>query len=351
MPPSRNGGAAGRRASRSALRPTSPVAGGVVSSTVAVMRLGVLDVGSNTVHLLVVDARRGARPEPAGSQKSVLRLAEHVDRSGALTAEGVAVLTTAVARARDTARRLGCDEVLAFATAAVRDARNRAEVLTRVRDDTGVDLRVLPGTDEARLTFLAARRWFGRRADRLLVVDVGGGSLEIACGAGEEPDLAFSLPLGAGRLTRERLAGDPPPPAAVDRLRDHVDAVLAEPAARVRDAAPPDLAAGTSSTMRSLARLAAAARPGPSPSPGGGEDLPTLALDGLRQVVRLVSRTPARDLAGLPGVNAARAHHLLAGAVVAEAAMRALRLRVLEICPWAVREGVILRRLDCWDGT
>jgi exopolyphosphatase / guanosine-5'-triphosphate,3'-diphosphate pyrophosphatase len=316
------------------------------SSTVAVMRLGVLDVGSNTVHLLVVDARRGAPPQPALSEKSVVRLAEHVDGTGALTPEGAAALTGAVALARDSASRLGCDELLAFATSAVRDARNAADVLARLRADTGVDVRVLPGTDEARLVFLAARRWFGWSAGRLLVLDVGGGSLEIACGAGEQPELAYSLPLGAGRLTRERLAGDPPPPAAVDRLRDHVDAELAAAARRVRDGDQPDLAAATSTTLRTLARLAGAA-----PARAGARERRTLALDTLRQVVGLVSRVPSRELGALDGVGAARAHQLLAGAVVAEAAMRALRLPVMEICPWALREGVILRRLDCLDGT
>lgn len=310
------------------------------------MRLGVLDVGSNTVHLLVVDAHRGAHPTPALSEKTVLRLAEHVDGTGALTAEGAEALLAAVAAAQDSASRLGCAELLAFATSAVRDARNAAEVLARVRASTGVDLRVLPGQDEARLTFLAVRRWFGWSAGRLLVLDVGGGSLEIACGVDEEPDLALSLPLGAGRLTREWLCGDPPPREAVARLRDHVDAQLAEPVRRVRGEGPADLAAATSKTLRSLARLAGAA-----PSAAGPRVRRTLTLVGLRQLIGFISRIPARDLGELEGVSATRAHQLLAGAVVAEAVMRSLDLDVIEICPWALREGVILRRLDWLDGT
>ena len=183
------------------------------------MRLGVLDVGSNTVHLLVVDAHHGAHPWPAHSEKVVLRLAEQIGPDGALTVGGADGLVKAVGMARAAADGLGAEDLLAFATSAVRDATNAADVLARVRDETGVRLEVLSGADEARMTFLAVRRWFGWSAGRLLAMDIGGGSLELAAGIDEHPDVAISLPLGAGRLSRERLAVDPagtaPPSAAV----------------------------------------------------------------------------------------------------------------------------------------
>jgi exopolyphosphatase / guanosine-5'-triphosphate,3'-diphosphate pyrophosphatase len=309
------------------------------------MRLGVLDVGSNTVHLLVVDAHRGAHPMPARSEKSMLRLAEHLDGSGKLGRRGADALVTAVSAAVRSAKELGCDDLLAFATSAVRDAMNSARVLDRVQTETGVDLQVLTGPDEARLTFLAVRRWFGWSAGRLLVLDIGGGSLEIACGLDEEPDLAVSLPLGAGRLSRERLRGDPPSKSAVAALREYVDAELAPVASRVAGLGPPDRVAGTSKTFRSLARLTGAA-----PSSAGPRARRVLTIAGLRQVIGFISRITSADLAELEGVSPARSHQLLAGAVVAEAAMRALDLPQVEICPWALREGVILRRLDWLDG-
>jgi exopolyphosphatase/guanosine-5'-triphosphate,3'-diphosphate pyrophosphatase len=309
------------------------------------MRLGVLDVGSNTVHLLVVDAHRGGHPTPARSVKSVLRLAEHLDPDKRITRRGADALVTAVAAARRAAKELDCDDLLGFATSAVREASNAAKVLDRVRTETSVDLQVLTGPDEARLTFLAVRRWYGWSAGRLLVFDIGGGSLEIACGLDEEPEMAVSVPLGAGRLTRERLPGNPPPKAAVAALRDYVDAELA--AAAVPDAlgGVPERAAGTSKTFRSLARLTGAA-----PSAAGPYARRTLTIAGLRQVIGFISRMSSEDLAELEGVSPARAHQLLAGAVVAEAAMRATDLPSVEICPWALREGVILRRLDWLDG-
>jgi exopolyphosphatase/guanosine-5'-triphosphate,3'-diphosphate pyrophosphatase len=309
------------------------------------VRLGVLDVGSNTVHLLVMDAHRGGHPLPARSEKTVLRLAEHVDETGKLSRRGADALVAAVTDARRSATALDCDDLLAFATSAVREARNGSKVLERVRDETGVDLQVLTGPDEARLTFLAVRRWLGWSAGRLIVLDIGGGSLEIACGRDEEPELAESVPLGAGRLTRERLSGDPPDREMVAALRSELDKILAPVAARVLGLGRPDRVAATSKTFRSLARLAGAA-----PYSEGMLVRRTLTTTGLRQVIGFISRIPSADLAELEGVSAARAHQLLAGALVAESTMRALQLDLIEICPWALREGVILRRLD-WLGS
>lgn len=310
------------------------------------MRLGVLDVGSNTVHLLVVDALRGGHPTPMTSEKSELRLAEHLDCSGALTRAGADALVRAVAGAGAAARAAGCSDLLAFATSALRDATDSAAVLARVRAETGIALQVLPGDDEARYTFLAVRRWYGWSAGRLLVLDIGGGSLELAVGLDEHPAVAASLPLGAGRLTREWFTTDPPSRREIDALREHLDAELEPVARRMRRAGTPDLAVGSSKTFRSLARLTGAA-----PSSAGPRALRLLTDVGLRQLATFITRMSSADLAELEGVSAGRAHQLVAGALVAEAAMRALRVTQVEICPWALREGVILRRLDTLDGT
>ena len=305
-----------------------------------------LDVGSNTVHLLVVDAHRGGHPTPMTSEKTPLRLAENLDRAGRLTGAGADALVRTVDAARISAAAAECSDLLAFATSALRDAPNSAEVLARVREETGVALQVLPGEDEARYTFLAVRRWYGWSAGRLLVLDIGGGSLELATGMDELPSAAFSLPLGAGRLTREWFSSDPPARREVEALRERLDDVLGPAGRRLRRAGVPELVVGTSKTFRSLARLTGAA-----PSSAGPRVVRGLTDAGLRQVVAFISRMSAADLAELEGVSAFRAHQLVAGALVAEAAMRALRLDRIDICPWALREGVILRRLDWLDGT
>jgi exopolyphosphatase / guanosine-5'-triphosphate,3'-diphosphate pyrophosphatase len=310
------------------------------------VRLGVLDVGSNTVHLLVVDAHRGGHPTPMTSDKSELRLAEYLDAGGALTKPGADALVRAVQRAATAAAASGCADLLAFATSALRDATNSAAVLARVRDSTGVTLQVLPGDDEARYTFLAVRRWYGWSAGRLLVLDIGGGSLELAAGLDEQPAVAASLPLGAGRLTRQWFRSDPPSRREIDALREHLDVQLAPVARRLRDAGEPELVVGTSKTFRSLARLTGAA-----PSGVGPRARRVLTDAGLRQLSAFVTRMSSGVIAELEGVSPSRAHQLAAGALVAEAAMRALRITQLQICPWALREGVILRRLDTLDGT
>jgi exopolyphosphatase / guanosine-5'-triphosphate,3'-diphosphate pyrophosphatase len=306
------------------------------------VRLGVLDVGSNTVHLLVVDAHRGAEPTPQHSSKSQLRLAEHLDADGDLNADGADALVKATTTARDEADALGCDALLGFATSAVRDANNSAKVLKRVAKEAGVKLDVLTGEDEARLTFLAVRRWFGWSAGTLISLDIGGGSLELAAGGDEDPRVAISLPLGAARLTRDHFNGDDPPAKdAVAALRDYVDDQLAEPARTLLKVGSPDRVVATSKTFRTLARLAGAA-----PSSDGPRAERLLSRNGLAQITAFISRITASDLAELDGVSSARAHQTLAGAVVAAAAMDALDVEVLELCPWALREGVILRRLD-----
>jgi exopolyphosphatase/guanosine-5'-triphosphate,3'-diphosphate pyrophosphatase len=305
------------------------------------MRLGVIDVGSNTVHLLVVDAHRGAQPLPATSHKIELRLSEHVTEDGRIDDSGAADLAAFINECLTVAEDQGVEELVAFATSALREAPNGDEVLARVRAETGVDLQVLHGTDEARLTFLAARRWFGWSSGTLLVVDIGGGSLELAAGMDEAPDAAVSLPLGAGRLTRDLLQGDPPAPETVRAARRVIRAAIASEVRPISKVGQVDRAVGTSKTMRSLARIAGAAPSSEGPYAGR-----VLERSALGDVVQLLSRTTAAERVALPGVSASRARQLLAGAIVAEAAMDLLGVDLLEICPWALREGLILQRLD-----
>jgi len=308
------------------------------------VRLGVLDVGSNTVHLLVVDAHPGACPLPAHSHKAELRLAQLLDGDGAIGSAGVERLVSVVQDALTAAEDKGVEDLLPFATSAVRDAVNADEVLDRVRQETGVGLQVLTGEEEARLTFLAARRWFGWSAGKLLVIDIGGGSLEIAYGMDEEPDAAVSLPLGAGRLTAAWLPGDPPAPDDVRALRRHVRTEIARTVGDFSRLGAPDHVVATSKTFKQLARLAGAAR-----SAEGLYVQRELKRESLENWVPRLAGMTAAERAELPGVSEGRANQLLAGALVAEAAMDLFAVERLEICPWALREGVILRRLDHMD--
>ena len=275
------------------------------------------------------------------SHKSELHLGDHLEEGNRLSASVTRQLRVFIDEALQIAEDKGVEELLAFATSAVRDAANADEVLASVRDATGVDIRVLPGEEEARLTFLACRRWFGWSSGRVLMLDIGGGSLEIAAGLDEEPDVAISLPLGAARLTRDWLTGNPPAPEQVRQLRKHVRTEIARWAADVARAGTPDRAVATSKTFRQLARISGAA-----PSAEGVYVRRSVTHEDVTDLAKRLAAMSADQRAGLPGVSLVRAPQLAAGALVADAAMDLLGLAELEICPWALREGVLLRRID-----
>lgn len=308
------------------------------------MRLGVVDVGSNTVHLLVVDAHPGARPIPTASHKSVLRLMRYLEPDGSISAEGVAAILTAVGDAARAAREAGIDELLAFATSAIREAANGEHVLDLVERETGVRLDVLSGADEARITFLAVRRWYGWSAGRILLFDIGGGSLEIAHGVDEVPDVARSLPLGAGRSTIAFLPDDPPSVEQVGRLREHARHVIEASLADFAGLDEPDHVVGSSKTIRSLARLAGWTEEGV-----GSAERAILRRKGLDDWIPRLARIPADARPALPGITADRTFQIVAGAVVLSEAMRAFDVDELDVSPWALREGLLLRRLDHLD--
>ena len=302
--------------------------------------MGVLDVGSNTVHLLIVDAHAGAAPVPAMSQKYELRLAEQLTNDGDLKKSSVKSLIEVLQECNKYIQDHDCDELLAFATSAIRESKSSDAILEKIRTETGIDLQVLDGEHEAILTFLAVRRWFGWSSGRLLVADIGGGSLEVAIGADEHPELAMSTPLGAGRLTREFFTSEIPNSEEIKSLRRHVKHSLETDFSQMLTSEF-DHAVATSKTFRQLARLG-----GSAPSSEGQRVQRDLSLASLNNWVPKISGMNYAQRAQLPGISSGRAEQLLAGAIVAQETMEFLKLETLEICPWALREGIILRRLD-----
>lgn len=305
------------------------------------MRLGVLDIGSNTVHLLVADVRPGGRPLATSSTRTVLRLMRYLGDDGSISEEGIVALEDAVRKARDVVREESVDELLATATSAVREATNGADVIARIEAVLGQDLQVLGGEAEARFTFLAVRRWFGWSGGQIQLFDIGGGSLELACGGDELPDLAASVPLGAGRMTVAFMPSDPPGTKAVSALRDHAREVLEPVVAGFREQPRPDHVAGSSKAIRSLAKLAGYAAPGWAGSPR--MILPRAELESW---IPRLAKLPASARQELPGITADRTFQIVAAAVVVQTAMEALDLDELEVSPWALREGVLLRYIE-----
>jgi exopolyphosphatase/guanosine-5'-triphosphate,3'-diphosphate pyrophosphatase len=289
------------------------------------------------VHLQVVDASPGARPNPNINHKEDLRLAEYLSADGFISAEGARLLREAIKRALAAAKSAEIDELLPFATSALREAVNGAEIISRINADFEIDLQVLSGEDEARITFLAARRWYGWSSGRLLMVDIGGGSLELAVGVNEVPDVALSLPLGASRLTKDYLQGDPFTKKSIRNLRDHIERDIAEILPTIVQHQDSDRSIATSKTLRTLARICG------DWVDGNGKKL---RIDSLRKITPRLAEMSQEDRAELPGVSNTRAKQITAGAFVAEAVMRNLDIDELEICPWALREGIVLKWLD-----
>jgi exopolyphosphatase/guanosine-5'-triphosphate,3'-diphosphate pyrophosphatase len=315
------------------------------------VRLAVLDVGSNTVHLVVVDGQADGTFTVVARERETLRLAEAAFPSMSLPAEAVGRLVATVGRMRAVADDLRAGAMSGFATSAIREARNGLDVLDRVRESTGVTITVLPGVEEARLTYLAARRWTAFSARRLLVVDIGGGSLEVAGGEGERPELAESLPLGATRLTRRFVRSDPVRPEELVDLRVHALALLGPLADRIREG-PWEVTCATSKTFRNLGAVARALPGAPTPAHEfgfagiDGQTAPILTREALNVVAGYLAGTTTRDRRSLAGLDGLRAGNVVAGSQVAALLMQAFGLRELVLAPWALREGVILDRLS-----
>ncbi len=305
------------------------------------MRLGVLDVGSNTIHLQVMDAHIGARPSPTTNFKVELRLTQYLNKSGTISIEGINALHEAIASAVAHAHENSVDEILAFATSAVREAKNGPAIIEEINERHQIDLQILTGDEEARMTFLAVRRWLGWSAGKLLVLDIGGGSLEIATGVDENPEATLSLPLGAARMTRDFLSGDPYSAKDVKFLQDYVASNLEDKLPAILRSHDANHFVATSKTFRTLARL----------SGHWFNDNPKyLELANLEAMTLNLAGMTDKARADLPGVSASRAQQIVAGAIVAHSVMAVLDIDRVEICPWALREGVVLRRLDWLQG-
>lgn len=310
-------------------------------------RLGVLDIGSNTVHMIIVDAAPGARPDPEASVKTTVRLMQYLEEDGTISKDGVQALLAAVDAGMKLAEESKVSQILAMATSALREAPNGSRILGQIEQRIGQGVTVLSGVDEARLTFLAARRWYGWDSGRLLLMDIGGGSLEVAMGSDEDPNVAISVPAGAGRVTKEFLPADgTATPEQLEVAHNEVRGIIKP----IVDAFPkskvPNHAVGTSKTFRSLARLA-----GVMLRQTGRVDSWIMTREQLEDwLPRLAAISPDQRVA-LPGITPERTLQIVGGGIVADEIMKALDVDEIEICPWALREGAILRWLDQFGRT
>jgi exopolyphosphatase/guanosine-5'-triphosphate,3'-diphosphate pyrophosphatase len=287
--------------------------------------LACIDIGSNTTRLLVADAGEGGLRELAG-QRAFTRIGKALLGGGAIPEEKIVETAEVVAAQARVARELGAEEVVAVATAAIRDAPNRDELATAVEKSGGMPLWVLSGEEEARLAFLGATRTLARPPeDTIAVVDVGGGSSELAIG---EPDGAMawsaSFPIGSGLLADAYLRSDPPSVAELATVRQHVSGSL-------EGLTPPSAASAVAvgGTATSLRRLLGA----------------ELSHDALERGIRVLAATPIAEVAGRFELDPERVRLLPAGILVLEAFSDVIGLP-LRIARGGLREGAVLELVD-----
>jgi exopolyphosphatase/guanosine-5'-triphosphate,3'-diphosphate pyrophosphatase len=300
--------------------------------------LGAIDLGTNTVRVLVADADRATGLRPRLADQVVARLGEGVAERGTLSPAAAARALAAVRRFRDRASTLGAAEILLVATAAVRQARDGLEFLDALRAEPGLSPRVVSGDEEARLTLLGATWGLGQVPGTFTLLDIGGGSTEIVIAAGGEPHVTTSLALGVVPLVERFFAHDRTGPAELAACRTHVDARLrAEAWPRIRPHRPSTLVAtaGTPTTLAAL-DLGLDAY---DPARVQGHRLTLAAVD------RLTARLAALSLAErarLPVLEPGRADVIVPGAIVLAAALSGLDLPAAVVSDAGLREGVLL---------
>lgn len=316
----------------------APAAAG--SEPAGAIRIAAIDIGSNSIRQIVADVGSRGAIRVVDEMKAAPRLGAGVQETGELSASAMRGAVEALQRMSTLARQLGCARVEAVATSAVRDARNGGEFLALVRRETGLDVRLLDGQEEARLSFRSALAHFDMAAGRAVVMDIGGGSLELALSADGLLERLLSLPFGAIRVTEEFLRGGPRR-RSVAALRDGLRSALRDGFA-VRDWRGA-LVIGSGGTFTNLATVLAARQGGAKPRTVHGTRVSRVELEHILDLLQDMS--PAERLA-VPGLSPARADIIVGGLAVAAEVLARLKSRELHVSAYGIREGLLLETAD-----
>jgi exopolyphosphatase/guanosine-5'-triphosphate,3'-diphosphate pyrophosphatase len=309
--------------------PVAPASGGE--------RLAAIDIGSNSIHMVVAEAAPNGGYRLLGREREMVRLGKTGLSDGALSEAAMRDGLEALAKMTTIARLRGAERVVAVATSAVRESTNGADFLARVKALTGLDAQLLTGVEEGRLIYRAVREVVDLGPDTAIIVDVGGGSTEWITAEAGELDQVVSLPLGSLRCAAE-LAGDPASAASLDRLRRRIDKRLAEMVPR----GPAERLVATSGTAVCCADLIDHFADRPWKEVSGAREVRAKDLAGLIERLRPLKR---RQLADLPPVGGPRSDSLLAGAVLLQALVAHAGLERFQVSDRALREGLVLAAL------
>ncbi len=302
------------------------------------MRLAAIDIGTNSVHMIVVRVRADLSFEVIDREKEMVRLGAGGLDGKSLTESAMGAALLALAKFRRIAESHGVDEILAAATSATREAENGSEFLARITEETGIRPRVISGTEEARLIHLAAVYGVDVMHGPAVVIDIGGGSVEITLGDAEQPTLGRSFKLGVIRLTERFVTSDPLSGRDERKMVQFITREIEQHAAAIGTAGF-DRVIGTSGTILSLGTMAAQAELGHAPGEIRNLRVTARQLHRLRkQVVSLGVQQRLK----LPGLEPKRSDIVVAGAVLLDTILRRLGAADITLCDLALREGLIL---------
>ncbi|MHB8669845.1 MAG: Ppx/GppA phosphatase family protein [Acidimicrobiales bacterium] len=315
------------------------------------MRIAALDLGSNSFHLLVVDAHPDGSFVPILREKEMLRLGDLVSREGRIPERAKTAAVESVARFRALAESSNSEELVACATSAIREADNGGELVDCIYAQTGVRVRVISGREEARLIFRAIRSSIRINPAPALCFDLGGGSLEVMVGDHDGLLWSTSVKLGVARLAAELVQDDPLSADDMRRLKERLTATLT-PVAETLAEFQIGMAVGTSGTFGDLARMVAAKNLGAVPP-----SINQLAIS--REEVRALNEElvglSSAERTRLPGLEARRADLVPVGSQLLLSAMELFGFDELTVGEWALREGIVLdaighHELTDWSG-
>jgi len=301
------------------------------------MRIAAIDIGTNSIHMVIADAMGVGAFEVVDRERDVVQIGRGSFAKGRLRREAIQRSVDALARFAQLARRQQTDRILCTATAAVREAQNGGEFLQLARSIAGITPRVIPAEEEGRLIYLAIKGALQIGTKQSLIVDIGGGSLQLVVGDEEKMRLATSAPVGALRLTELFLVSDPPTRGQVQKLRRHIRRQTRAVLARVGEFSP-HAAYGSSGSIHALAQLAHWEETGQAISQINGYFLPT---DAVTRIARRLARMSVAQREKLPGIDARRAEIILPGAMVLEHVLKEAGLEGITISDFGVREGLV----------
>jgi exopolyphosphatase/guanosine-5'-triphosphate,3'-diphosphate pyrophosphatase len=314
------------------------------------MKLAAIDIGSNSIHLVIVDAITGQRLQLIEREKEMVRLGAGTLTEHRLSDQTIDRAISALKRLRKVAEVNKVERIVSTATSAVRESRNGDEFVARVRREVDLDVKVLPGIEEARLISLAVSEVTDFNDRRALIIDIGGGSTEFIVTDGNENQLLLSVRLGAVRLAEKFIASDPISPRDLERLTSAIRSDLTRAIWEINSTGF-DFVIGTSGTVLDLANaIVQAESPQPTLARAGIEPFSeTVSLEQISRMNRRLSKMTLKQRSRVPGIERRRADIIIAGGALLHGILAELKVEQITTCDWALREGIILDYLRTRD--